>query len=203
MVRQRKIDAQNYLLTLLIIGFAIIVYCFPKLSDLFIYDRQAILNGELLRLLTAPFVHFSGSHIFWNLLIFSIAGFAVNRSKLPGFWIVCSISISLPGLAFLLVIPDIEYYGGLSGVATGTAAYFCLYRFFNTEKRGGIWLLILFVILTKILVEAVINEPIFTHAGEIHFRVLPEAHVAGFLGAIAAFIWAWPHMKLQEQYSKK
>lgn len=199
MVRQGKIGVQNHLLTLFIAGFAIILYCFPRLSGLCIYDRQAILNGELWRLLTAPFVHFSGSHIFWNLLIFSIAGFAVNGSRFPCFWIVCSISISLPGLTFILAIPEIEYYGGLSGAATGAAAYFCLCSFFNARKRREIWLVILVVILTKILFEAVMNEPIFARAGEIPFRVLPEAHVAGCLGAIAALIWAWPDKKLREQ----
>lgn len=199
MVRQRKIDIQDYLPTLLIAGFAIIVYCFPKLSDFLVYDRQAILNGELLRLVTAPFVHFSGSHIFWNLLVFIFAGFAVTGSRFPCFWIVCAISISLPGLILLLAIPNIKYYGGLSGAATGAAVYFCLYSFFSTEKKRGIWLLILGVILIKIIIEAVINEPIFAHAGEIPFRVLPEAHAAGCLGAVAALIWAWPGNKLQKQ----
>jgi rhomboid family GlyGly-CTERM serine protease len=198
MVRQRKIDAQNHLLTLFIAGLAITVYFFPLLSDLFVYDRKAILKGELWRLLTAPFVHFSGSHIFWNLLIFLLAGFAVNRSKFICFWIVCSLSISLPGLICLLVIPDIEYYGGISGVATGAAAYYCLYSFFNSEKRRGIWLIMLVVIFSKILIETVMNESIFARTGEIPFRVLPEAHVAGCLGAIAALIWARSHIKLQE-----
>ena len=198
MVRQKKIDAQNHLLTLFIAGFAITVYFFPWLSDLFVYDRQAILKGELWRLLTAPFVHFSGSHIFWNILIFSIAGFAVNASKLPCFWIVCGVSFSLPGLIFLLTTPDMEYYWGLSGAATGAVAYFCLCSFFNAGRKRGIWLAILAVMLAKIIVEAAINEPIFAHTEEIPFRVLPGAHVAGYLGALAAVICAWPGIKLQE-----
>lgn len=199
MVRQKKIAAHNHLLTLFIAGFAITVYFFPWLSDLFVYDRQAILMGELWRLLTAPFVHFSGSHIFWNILIFSIAGFAVNISKFPCFWIVCSISLSLPGLIFLLTTPDMEYYGGLSGAATGAVAYFCLCSFFNTGRKRRIWLVILAVMLVKIIVEAMMNEPIFAQAGEIPFRVLPEAHIAGYLGALAALIWAWPCTKLKER----
>ena len=199
MVPQKKIDAQNHLLTLFIAGFAIIIYFSPFLSDLLVYDRQAIMRGELWRLVTAPFVHFSGSHIFWDILIFSIAGFSINASKLPCFWIVCGSSIFLPGLIFLLAIPDMEYYGGLSGAATGAAAYFCLCRFFNAKRKRGMWLTILAIMLVKIAVEAVMNEPIFVHAGEIPFRVLPEAHFVGYLGALAVLIWAWPLIKSQER----
>ena len=53
--------------------------------------------------------------------------------------------------------------------------------------------------LVKIIVEVVINEPIFAHAEEIPFMVLPEAHVAGYLGALAAVMCAWPGIKLHEQ----
>ncbi|MFC1495243.1 rhombosortase [Thermodesulfobacteriota bacterium] len=198
MAPQRKIEPQGHMLTIFIAGFAIILYCFPRLSSLFIYDRQAILNGELWRLLTAPFVHFSGSHLFWNVLIFSMAGFAINVSKFPGFWIVCGISIALPGLIFLLAVPDMGYYGGLSGLATGAAAYYCFCSLFKAKRKKGIWLVILVVMFIKIIVEATLNESIFAHAEEVSFRVLPAAHIVGYLGALAAVIWSKPGIKLQE-----
>ena len=199
MVRQKKIEIQGYAVTLLISALAIIIYCFPGLSGLFIYDRQAILSGELWRLFTAPFVHFSGSHIFWNVLVFSVAGFAVSAAKFPCFWIVCGLSISLPGHVFLLTMPDMACYGGFSGPATGAAAYFCLCSLFRTGREKGIWALILFIMIIKIFIESALGESIFAQAEEVPFRVIPGAHIAGYLVAIATVLWARPYLVLQEQ----
>ena len=202
MFRQKKIEIQGYVLTFLISASAIIIYCFPGLSGLLIYDRQAILSGELWRLFTAPWVHFSGSHLFWNILVFSTAGFAVNASKFPCFWIVCGISILFPGPVFLLTMPDMACYGGLSGPATGAAAYYCLCSLFRTERENVIWVLILFIMIIKIFTESVLGESIFAHVEEIPFRVLPGAHIAGYLSAIATLLWNRPQSALPEQKNR-
>src|SRR4030042_2875384 len=119
MVQQKKIGAQGQILTLFIVSLTIIVYIFPRLSSLLVYNRQAILSGELWRLLTAPLVHFSASHIFWDILVFGIAGFAINASRFRYFWLVCSFAAFIPSIIFLLAFPNLEYFGGLSGLATG------------------------------------------------------------------------------------
>lgn len=64
MVWQKEIEIRGQLLTLFIVSLAITAYSFPQISSLFVYDRQAILGGELWRILTAPLVHFSASHLF-------------------------------------------------------------------------------------------------------------------------------------------
>ena len=76
---------KGHLLTLFIAGFSIIVYCSPFLTGLFVYNRQAVLTGEIWRLITAPFVHFSHSHIVWDVLIFVIAGRRYTGGRLDRF----------------------------------------------------------------------------------------------------------------------
>jgi rhomboid family GlyGly-CTERM serine protease len=191
MDRQKRIGVQGLIPTLFIVGLAIILYSFPKLSNLFVYDRREILNGELWRILTAPLVHFSASHIFWDILIFGIAGFAIQMSGFPCFWIVCGFTAFIPGIIFLVAFPDLEYYGGLSGLATGAAAYFCLCRLFGKRKERFIWLFILVFMGIKILVEATMDVSIFAQADSIPFRVLPSVHIVGYLGALAATMWTW------------
>ena len=80
---------------------------FPRFSDLLVYDRQAILSGELWRLLTAPLVHFSASHLFWDVVVFSLAGFAINAANFRSLWLVCCIASVLPGILFLLTLPEL------------------------------------------------------------------------------------------------
>ena len=86
MAQQEKIKDHEQVLTLFVIGISIIAYAFPRFSDLLVYERHAILCGELWRILTAPFVHFSASHMFWDILVFGAAGFAIEAERYRGFW---------------------------------------------------------------------------------------------------------------------
>ena len=192
MVRKKEIGLKGQFLTLSIVGFSIFVYCSPHLSSLFVYHRPVILNGEIWRLFTAPFVHFSASHIFWDVLIFGVAGFAVNASGFRYFWIVCCLAAIIPGLLFLHFFPELEYYGGLSGLATGAVTYYCLYSIFLTERKKQMWILILITVGFKIFVEMTLNESIFVKTSTADFKVLPSAHIVGYLGAIATLVWTCP-----------
>ncbi|WP_372679818.1 rhombosortase [Desulfosarcina sp.] len=192
MVKQKERRVQGQILTLFIVSLTMIAYRFPQFSDLLVYDRQAILGGELWRLLTAPLVHFSASHIFWNVAVFSVAGFTITAAGFRSFWLVCCFASVLPSIIFLLTLPELERYGGLSGLATGAVAYLCLCSAVKARKNRMLWLLILLSMGTKIIVEATIGTPIFVQTGKVPFRVLPSVHVFGYLAALAAIIWSWP-----------
>ncbi len=196
MVGQKKIRARGQILTLSIVSLAIIAYIWPRFSELLVYDRQAILSGELWRLITAPLVHFSASHIFWDVLVFGVSGFAINASGFRNFWLVCSFSAVIPSLIFLMILPDLGRYGGLSGLATGAVAYFCLCSAFKTRKNRTIWLFILLCMGIKIILETKMGNPLFAQIDEAPFRVLPAVHIFGYLGAFATIMWTWPNMTL-------
>jgi len=186
MVRQKKIITLGIILTSMIVILAIIAYEVPRLSDLLVYDRQAILSGELWRLLTAPLVHFSASQLFWDVVVFAVAGLAIIASGFRGFWLVCVFGAIIPGLIYLLSFPELERYGGLSGLATGAVAYLCLCSAQKSKKNRMIWLGLLMATGAKIIVETAMGVPIFAQAESIPFRVLPSAHLIGIIGACAA-----------------
>jgi rhomboid family GlyGly-CTERM serine protease len=195
MAAQEKISTYGYALTLSIAGLALIAYNVPQFSELLLYNRKSIVSGELWRLLTAPLVHFSADHLFWNMVIFGAAGLAIAAAGFRCFWLVCSIATLVPGLLFLIAFPELERYGGLSGLATGAAAYFCLCRAGKSKKDRMIWVAILIIMGAKILVEAIMDAPLFAHADKIPFRVLPSAHISGYLGAVATRWWVLPNIK--------
>jgi rhomboid family GlyGly-CTERM serine protease len=177
-------------LTLFLVGMALLVYAIPSLGDLFVYDRQAILGSEWWRLWTAPLVHFSGSHLGWNLLVFGAAGWAIENARYRKFWLVCGIAAIGPGLLFLLVTPQLAVYGGLSGLATGALAYLCLCEMAKTGKSRPVWLAILLLMGMKILVEAARDEALFVQIAGIPFRVLPLVHAVGVGGAVVAWLYS-------------
>jgi rhomboid family GlyGly-CTERM serine protease len=191
MVGQKRIIGRDQILVWSIIVSAIVVSNVPRLSELFVYDRRAILNGELWRLLTAPLVHFSASHLFWDAAVFGAAGMTITASGFRGLWPVCGFGTIVPGLIFLLSSPGLERYGGLSGAATGAVAYCCLCSARQPGRQRVIWLLILAGIGLKIIVETATDTPVFAQVGSISYRVLPSAHLLGFIGAVAAIILYW------------
>ncbi|APG28106.1 rhombosortase [Syntrophotalea acetylenivorans] len=177
------------LLTCLLVGASLLATLCPFLTDALVYDRQAVLGGDWWRLFTAPLVHFSGSHLGWNLLVFGVAGWAVEAAEYRFFWLVCALACGLPGPIYLLIAPELARYGGLSGVATAAVVFFCACSLFKLPKNRRIWLAILVLTGVKIAVEAVGGASVFVHSNEVSFRVLPSVHVVGYLGAIAvAFV---------------
>jgi len=175
-------------ITLSIAAASLITYLVPGLADLFVYDRYGVLDGQVWRLVTAPLVHFSASHLFWNLLVFTVAGCVTELSGYRRFEFVCLPAVVLPGLLFLAIDPDLHRYGGLSALAIAATAYLCLCRAQQTRGGRGLWIAILALLLAKILVECVIGEPIFAQSAGVFFRNLPAAHAVGVAAAAVAFV---------------
>jgi rhomboid family GlyGly-CTERM serine protease len=189
MAQQKTIGTGYPALTIAVIGFSLVVAGWPRLSDLLVFDRQAVLEGEWWRLLTAPFVHFSSSHLWWDLLVFSAAGWVVEMSGYRGFWIVCVFSAVMPGLFFLLTSPDLARYGGLSGLAVGAVAYLCLNRAGELDRKRTLWLAVLALMAVKIVVETGASTPLFVRTESLSFRVLPSVHAIGYIGALIGLLW--------------
>lgn len=171
---------------------AVIVYCWPGLSGQLVYDRQAILHGEIWRLVTAPFVHFSVSHIFWDLVVFIAAGWRIEAAGYRRYWLVCCLAAVVPGPLFLFFSPELVRYGGLSGLATGAVVYLCLCEAHRTGRSSIPWLAILALTVMKVIIETVTGTPLFASAATMQFRVLPAAHYMGIVAALITFLWAVP-----------
>jgi hypothetical protein len=92
-------------------------------------------------------------------------------------------------MLFLGIKPDLRQYGGLSAVATGAAAYFCLCRVQTASRDRMLWITILALLIVKIFVEGAIDTPIFTQIGSTPFRVLPSAHAVGVVSAAVVFFY--------------
>jgi membrane associated rhomboid family serine protease len=129
-------------------------------------------------------VHFSLSHLGWDVLVFGAAGWAIETARYRYFWLVCGIAGVCPGLVYLLTAPQLAVYGGLSGLATGAVAYLCLGHLCKTGNGRSIWLAILVLMGMKILVETLRGEALFVQVGCIPIRVLPLVHMVGMMSAI-------------------
>jgi rhomboid family GlyGly-CTERM serine protease len=161
----------------------------PGVAALLVYERQAILQGELWRLVTGCLVHFSASHLAWDLLVLTAAGLALRARGHRGLEVVCLLSAVSSGIFLLVAMPEISRFGGLSGPATGAVVYLCLCEISRRERHPALWWAVLVLVGVKTIAELTHQAPIFASVGDIGFRVLPSAHLWGGGAALAAF-WA-------------
>ena len=141
-------------------------------------------SGELWRLLTPIFLHFSLLHLVFNLLIAFVFGHrseAVLGSVRFGFLVVGMALIS--NMAQFLVVPT-PLFGGLSGVNYGLVGFVAVRRVRDpSEYRWQVPpALILFLIVSMLLFSFGIGEA-------FGLQVANAAHWGGFLtGLIIALI---------------
>lgn len=141
------------------------------------YQRDAILDGEVHRLLTGQFLHLGGLHLALNLaglgLIWGLVGANLRGRE----WLLCGLVTMLAvGCGLLAFAPRVEWYVGLSGMLHGLLVAGALLG------RRGDWLIVLLVAL-KLGWEQLGGVP----AGELlGGATIVEAHLYGTIGGALA-----------------
>jgi rhomboid family GlyGly-CTERM serine protease len=189
MAHQKGLEVKVPWTTLFVACVSLAAFFWPHGSELLMYDRQAVLKGELWRLTTAPFVHFSGSHLFWNLVVFTAAGVSIETANHKGFLVMCVFTAIFPSIIYLLISPELARYGGLSGLATGAMTYLCLCQLRSDSQNSAIWIAVIALIGIKIIFEMTSGTTLFVPAGSEPFHVLPSVHMMGCAGAVFATAW--------------
>lgn len=167
---------------------AVLLEFVPAGGDLLLYDRSAILHGEWWRLWTGHWMHFSTSHLVWNLVVLLGAGAWLERlqpNRLPGFLL-----LSAPLISVILLIgePAMQIYGGLSGLATGAVVLLALTQL-SRRHAGGIWWgILLAIVALKFIVEATQVAPLFAGFGASTVRPSILAHAAGAITGLLFFL---------------
>ncbi|NNE21682.1 MAG: rhombosortase [Rhizobiales bacterium] len=159
-----------------------------------VYDRTAILNGEVWRVLTGHLVHLDWNHLALNALALLGLGYLIETDGPGGRRNVLAVlgaSIAAIGAALLVFHPMTILYAGLSGALNGLFAFICL-RFF-ARTRSWIWLALLAGGICKIAWESA-----FGPAFSATLAWPPEAlaHFAGLFGGFAvAAVNSWRRAK--------
>jgi rhomboid family GlyGly-CTERM serine protease len=157
------------------------------LQKLLIYDRAAIGDGEVWRLLTGNLVHYSGQHLAYNMVPLLIAGALIEIQRHGYFLVLCVAAGTLIGAALYAGKPEIVIFAGLSGIVTAAVTYLCLH---GLGKRGAwrwLCLAVLICLALKIGVELALGSS-FLFVVERDFVVVPESHAVGVVTALLMFL---------------
>lgn len=152
-----------------------------NLGELFRYERAAILQGELWRLVSGHLVHAGPAHWLMNMAALGLMCL-LFPTVVCGRWAVLLLfSLCLmTSLGLILFYPQLGWFVGLSGVLHGLFAVGALQTLSVDGKRG--WGL-LALLLLKLVYEQLGGE-VPGSQSLVGIRVLTEAHLVGALAGV-------------------
>ena len=175
-------------LTVLLVLGSLLIFLSPVISSYLLYDRTLILSGQVWRVATGVLVHFSWSHLAYNSIILVLAGWLIERnSRFTLTWLVLLTAV-LGSFYFVLFMPEMKQFGGLSGVVSATVAYLCMVNISARSRDKWLWIIILGLLIAKIIFEIVTQETVFASYSSAGIRVVPEAHIIGLLVAMILMV---------------
>jgi rhomboid family GlyGly-CTERM serine protease len=174
--------------TLVICTSAVLIFGSAAIQAFLIYDRNAIAHGELWRLVTGNFAHFSITHLGYDLVTFLIVGTIIEVRGYRYFSTLCFSAATLIGVVLYFAEPAMHYYAGLSGVATAAVTYLCLHGL--TEKGTWRWLCVAMLVglSAKIGIELALGNSLLFDIGMHEFVPVPLSHLVGAITALLLFV---------------
>jgi rhomboid family GlyGly-CTERM serine protease len=171
----------------MMVAAGILAYVVPNSASLIVYDRAAILSGEVWRLITGNWVHFSLSHLVYDSATLGLAGWMIERRGYPYYKSLYILAPILIGAGLLVAQPDLQLYGGLSGIACGAVVFLALHGLRDAGPWRWICLTVLLLTTGKIILESAMNVFAFLKVDNVPFSPVPLSHVLGALTALLIF----------------
>lgn len=170
------------IVTLLLIAVALVIAAWPDARLALIYDRDAILAGEIWRLFTGHLVHLSIRHLAFDLIGFGVAGCMIEARRMPSFGWLCGVVPCLSSGLMLWLNPTMSQYAGLSGLALAAWVYLGLSSLSAQSSRwlGG---LVLLAVTVKLAGEICFGLGIVSGHSLEDIRVATTSHIAGAVSA--------------------
>jgi rhomboid family GlyGly-CTERM serine protease len=170
---------------------------FAAMGELLQYDRQAIADGQLWRVVTGHAVHFGFEHFLWDAAVFLVLAVLCWRLGPRR----CLVSLAAATLAIPTVLwtlqPGLPTYRGLSGLdsALYVAGALALGQRLWTEGRRSLAICALAsvaALAAKVAYELASGQTLFVDAASLGFVPVPLAHVTGALAGMLATL-VTPH----------
>lgn len=172
-----------------VLGSTVFLLCLLALQgfpEVFEFDRQQVLSGEIWRIWTAHLVHTNVLHMCLNIAAALVIYFGFFNKIEPGQLLAYGCLFSaLISLALLLFLPGLDWYNGLSGLLHAWVACFSVRLAMNGARVYWLWL---GAIGLKVVAEtAGMNPGNGNLIGDMN--IVTEAHLIGAcIGTAVGFI---------------
>jgi len=161
-----------------------ILFFFPGASTLLQYDRVRIGEGEIWRLFTSHWTHWSMEHLVWDAAVFIVLLLWLLRvNPVKTVWVFGLASLFIP-LGVYCFLPEITYYRGLSGLDSALFVFLAMHLFPSMRRQGDragllAGTALLSALCAKIAYEAIACNAVFVGNMAPDVVVVPLAHIIG------------------------
>lgn len=174
--------------TLCLCGLVLCAQAFPALHELLSFDRNAIQQGQLWRLLSGNLTHHSPTHLTLNLFAMLVVGSLLEARRYRGYGLLVLGSAATIGTTVYLLRTDIVHYAGLSGIVTAALVMLCLLGLQEERIWRGICATMLVAITLKLGAELWFGLSLEQQLDQTLFQPVAESHLAGALTGLGIFL---------------
>jgi|GEM_PF-1169973 len=165
---------------------------FTSLIDTLQYDRAAVGQGEVWRLMTGNFMHWSAAHFLLDIGAFLVLGVIYERYFGRAYLPILTATTATVGVCVHLFSPEMTTYRGLSGVDSGLfAAILCVEAILACRDRiRWIWAAPAIIVFTvKIAYESITGQ-LFFETQSLGDLGIPTAmaHLSGAIAGVTAIV---------------
>ena len=179
------------IISILTVAVSLMIYICSEATVLLQYDQTLIKAGEIWRLLTGHWTHWSFDHFLWCTITFIVLGSICEKLNKTGFLLsLISSAVIIPAVSWIAA-PHMLFYRGLSGICSSifVTCSVLLARRALLDRDWMNFLLSLVggcLFLIKIVYECISGQAFFVQSSDV-FTPVPLAHLTGGItGLIAA-----------------
>lgn len=168
---------------------ALLIHRFDGAGSLLVYDREAIAAGELWRLLTGHLVHFSAAHLVNNLVVLVPALWLVETRYTKDAGLLLLVAASAVGIAVFAGAPELQTFGGASGISLAVLTYACLRGIHENRRWRLVCWVLLAIVCAKLAAEIFWRWGLLDWEANGDFVPVPLSHLVGTATGVALYLW--------------
>jgi len=178
--------------SLALAALAVAAFAVPGLAGRLEYTRDALAAGELWRVVTGHWTHFTTEMLLWDVLAFACLGAVCEIMNRTRFLVCVGVSAPLIPAAIWIFVPELTVYRGLSGLDSalfGLLWMTLLRESIRSRDRRVVVALAVFLVLYagKLGYEILFDAAFFARNLGSGVEPVPLAHGVGALvGALVA-----------------
>lgn len=163
---------------------AALIAFLPGAPTALVLNHADLAAGDWWRLWTGHWVHFSLSHLAWNLAVILVAGSWLERVRPGRLLRFTCLAAPLISAAVLTCEPHLAVYGGLSGLATGVGVLLALTELERSQRDAAFWSVFLLLVAAKSALDTTSVMPLFSRFATPDVQASTMAHLAGLAVAL-------------------